>query len=123
MARWTQEGTPFDLLKDIKEMTAAMASTLFFTNDESHRLAPLLDDVLAALSAYPSPFTGATYRTPAPTTHPLGAHPNGAAVSVGAERGLHSKDRLLEWYERAIEDHLLEIEANSNKYVHGPQMG
>ena len=39
------------------------------------------------------------------------------------ERGLHSKDRLLEWYERAIEDHLLEIEANSNKYAHGPQMG
>jgi hypothetical protein len=69
MARWTQEGTPFDLLKDIKEMAAAMASTLFFTNDESHRLAPLLDDVLAALSAYPSPFTGATYRTPGPTYH------------------------------------------------------
>ena len=69
MARWTQQGTPFDLLKDIKEMTAAMASTLFFTNDESHRLAPLLGDVLAALSAYPSPFTGATYRTPDPTDH------------------------------------------------------
>jgi hypothetical protein len=44
-------------------------------------------------------------------------------VGRWAERGLHSKDRLLEWYERAIEDHLLEIEANSNKYVHATADG
>jgi hypothetical protein len=44
-------------------MTASMASTLFFSNDESLYLAPLLDQVLAALAACPSPLTGSTYRT------------------------------------------------------------
>jgi hypothetical protein len=63
MAGWTRQFTPFDMLKDIKAMTASMASTLFFSNDESLYLAPLLDQVLAALAACPSPLTGSTYRT------------------------------------------------------------
>jgi cytochrome P450 len=92
MAKWTRQPAPFDLLGDIKDMSAAMASVLFFTNDESHHLAPLLAHVLDALSAYPSSLSP-TYR-----------------------RGLRAKEQLIEWYKRAVMDHLHEIDLGSNKY-------